>query len=864
MPYDPTQLDSYKTTDPLFYATASFKPNADPNSTGALATFLQATGKYPDLGALDSAARQAGLGDSYYQNMSGSWKNRGYFNDRDSQIIQALQQQAIARKNAGETFGQVPISPEDQAAAARSGQPTVNQTQTYTMNGQTYTTAPGESVPAGGTKVSGSMENYTQVPQTTPAGPMVGPNLPSDNSANNSNQAGGTNVNPAVTPPLPANPFSSTLNVGSTGSDVANLQKILNAQGANLTVDGQYGPKTQAAVKAYQQANGLTADGIFGPLTSAKLTGGINAVGNPQNQPASTLPTPFGTVNPNANVNLTSGTNPTFDSSSIGNLSTSDVLNNNMSQADQINGYLKQQADAYAALNQTKVQALQGQANIMYGRNGAGGDDASLQGAEQAQFDRQMAFRTVPAEIAYNSAQMALSLFKQSPAYLTETQARDTAFNLLQTYPDLNVVYDPSKSAQQNLIDIRSALPKSPKYQASLVNYAGYTDVNGVFHLFNKKDISPTGPTDIGTPGTTTPSVASGPTNTIGTAIATQEHGDYSSVNPDSGALGKYQIMPMNLSYAGLQNNAQGIKTFLGSPQLQDQAFQAIIDNLSTKYNGDSAKIAAAYYGGAGGVAKLGTPAGDAPQGKYPSVNSYVKSVLGMTSYPTPMKPVTALGTYLGSSPVPITSIQPIVDKAVTRPQVDFVNDWNSGKLGTARNALGTALGHLFEADNLYSQVNNGSIPLINGVKNFFNTQTGKANVQNYETAQILASNELATAYGGDSQGDREKLAQFGGSNQSPSQHAGYITTATNLLASKLSAMAQQYQGAFGHYPSSLDSLISPLNQVKLAAFAKTNLSGIVNGIPVSPSTQALLNTAQIVGGKVYLPDSKGNYQAQE
>lgn len=50
--------------------------------------------------------------------------------------------------------------------------------------------------------------------------------------------------------------FPGTLTVGSSGPAVAQVQTALNQAGANpqLTVDGQYGPMTQQAVTAYQQA----------------------------------------------------------------------------------------------------------------------------------------------------------------------------------------------------------------------------------------------------------------------------------------------------------------------------------------------------------------------------------------------------------------------------------------------------------------------------------------------------------------------------------------------------------------------------------------------------------------------------------
>ena len=59
---------------------------------------------------------------------------------------------------------------------------------------------------------------------------------------------------------------------GSQGSDVTELQKLLNSQGYTLDTDGIFGEKTQAAVKDYQQKNGLDVDGIVGEQTWGALT----------------------------------------------------------------------------------------------------------------------------------------------------------------------------------------------------------------------------------------------------------------------------------------------------------------------------------------------------------------------------------------------------------------------------------------------------------------------------------------------------------------------------------------------------------------------------------------------------------------
>jgi hypothetical protein len=84
----------------------------------------------------------------------------------------------------------------------------------------------------------------------------------------------------AAPPPPAPNPFP-TLELTSpltTGAPVTTLQQRLNvwhgatpSTNAAVTVDGVFGPLTQAAVKSFQGAKRLTMDGICGPLTWAQL-----------------------------------------------------------------------------------------------------------------------------------------------------------------------------------------------------------------------------------------------------------------------------------------------------------------------------------------------------------------------------------------------------------------------------------------------------------------------------------------------------------------------------------------------------------------------------------------------------------------
>lgn len=58
---------------------------------------------------------------------------------------------------------------------------------------------------------------------------------------------------------------------GDHGVPVREVQRLLNSQGATLAEDGDFGPKTEQAVRAFQRVNGLDVDGIVGPATLARL-----------------------------------------------------------------------------------------------------------------------------------------------------------------------------------------------------------------------------------------------------------------------------------------------------------------------------------------------------------------------------------------------------------------------------------------------------------------------------------------------------------------------------------------------------------------------------------------------------------------
>ena len=61
-----------------------------------------------------------------------------------------------------------------------------------------------------------------------------------------------------------------TLKKGNKGTRVKQMQNFLNWCGAGLVVDGLFGKKTDAALRAFQKKEGLYIDGIYGPKTYAQ------------------------------------------------------------------------------------------------------------------------------------------------------------------------------------------------------------------------------------------------------------------------------------------------------------------------------------------------------------------------------------------------------------------------------------------------------------------------------------------------------------------------------------------------------------------------------------------------------------------
>ncbi len=60
--------------------------------------------------------------------------------------------------------------------------------------------------------------------------------------------------------------------IGDRGQAISDLQGYLRELGYGVAQDGQFGPETQAAVRAFQSARRIRVDGIAGPETLIEIS----------------------------------------------------------------------------------------------------------------------------------------------------------------------------------------------------------------------------------------------------------------------------------------------------------------------------------------------------------------------------------------------------------------------------------------------------------------------------------------------------------------------------------------------------------------------------------------------------------------
>jgi len=100
-------------------------------------------------------------------------------------------------------------------------------------------------------------------PAKTPDAPSKGskPGVEPDNTSKATQKSSPA---PTASSSAAQAPSATVLQSGSSGADVTALQTKLNAKGAGLTVDGQFGPKTLAALQKYYGQPSITTAQLAG------------------------------------------------------------------------------------------------------------------------------------------------------------------------------------------------------------------------------------------------------------------------------------------------------------------------------------------------------------------------------------------------------------------------------------------------------------------------------------------------------------------------------------------------------------------------------------------------------------------------
>lgn len=128
------------------------------------------------------------------------------------------------------------------------------------------------------------------------------------------------------------------------------------------------------------------------------------------------------------------------------------------------------------------------------------------------------------------------------------------------------------------------------------------------------------------------------------------------------------------------------------------------------------------------------------------------------------------------------------------------MRDFNTGAQGNAVRFMNTAISHINTLEQLGTELNSGSVPALNKLKNLWKTQTGQAAPSNFTAARDIVANEVVkavTASGGGVADRQEAQAQISAAS-SWDQLAGVAGTWKQLLAGQLGSLRLQYEQGTG------------------------------------------------------------------
>lgn len=153
------------------------------------------------------------------------------------------------------------------------------------------------------------------------------------------------------------------------------------------------------------------------------------------------------------------------------------------------------------------------------------------------------------------------------------------------------------------------------------------------------------------------------------------------------------------------------------------------------------------------------------------------------------------------------------------------IGSMSSGPMGNMVRSINVVQTHLDTLNQLTQAMSNGDIPLVNKLRNIYQTQTGQTAPTNLDAAKQLVMGEVANvvAAGASTQGDRQTAEAALNSAASPAQFSGVINNVIKpMMAGKLQGIEQQYQAGTMGRTDFRTRYLSPAARASLEAVSPT------------------------------------------
>lgn len=179
--------------------------------------------------------------------------------------------------------------------------------------------------------------------------------------------------------------------------------------------------------------------------------------------------------------------------------------------------------------------------------------------------------------------------------------------------------------------------------------------------------------------------------------------------------------------------------------------------------------------------------------------------VQAITEYRSPMPAMGRNNPFSQELSFWVNKVNPTYDGTQFAARNKTQGAFASGKEAASITSFNTAIGHLGSLYDAAEKLGNADFRGYNTFSNWLSKQSGKDTVKPFELAHIAVSEELAKALKGGvaAQGEVARWEKAINDADSPQQLRTAIRTITELLASRINALEDQYKDAMGRPPSS-------------------------------------------------------------